>query len=246
MNLKDKLLKVLGFRFCIRSFDVIFKPSPYQEFSDYNEYWERRQEQGKHAPELLRYKIVASRLPQGARVLDIGCGDGAFLSYLKRKRPDCVIFGVDVSGKAVGILKSNGINGQVIDPDQPLRQQIDSDWDHIVLMEVLEHIADAESMIRQVCEFCPTKIFISIPNLGFIGDRLRLLIGGMSPTTCVFYHMREHLRFWTVKDFRRWATFQKLQVKKVFGQYGVISIFVKYYPSLFAQGVVYELEPLDK
>jgi len=88
----------------------------------------------------------------------------------------------------------------------------------------------------------PQKCIVSIPNLGYIGCRLRLLLGGRMPLTNIFYHIREHIRFWTVKDFIYWADKMGFKVEKIEGQYG-FPVFWKLFPSLFASGVVYILEP---
>jgi methionine biosynthesis protein MetW len=192
---------------------------------------------------MARFRFVTERIPDGARVLDIGCGDGGFLAHLKAHRPNCHVLGADIAPRSIEMLAARGLPGVVIDPARPLAAQLTGTFDYVTLLEVLEHIVDAESVIRQVCALGPKRIFVSVPNMGFIFNRIRLMFGGRTPITVIVYHMREHVRFWTVKDFREWAAVMGLEVKHVFGQHGYISALVEHWPALFARAVVYELAP---
>lgn len=113
------------------------------------------------------------------------------------------------------------------------------------MMEVIEHIVDAEDLMHQVMEMNPSRIFITIPNVGCIKHRLRLMFGGRFPITSIFYHMKEHVRFWTVKDFKQWSKAMGLHIISIHGQFDqgdkLVKFVVKKWPTLFADRVVYEL-----
>jgi methionine biosynthesis protein MetW len=240
--------QIPGIDFLIQGYRESRRPAPLDEFASYDEYWDQRAQQGFRDPPhvMMRYRCVSERIPDGARVLDVGCGDGGFLAHLKKQRPSCEVLGADVSARSVAMLSERGIPGLVLDPARPLREQIDGSFDYVVLMEVIEHIVDAESVIRDVCRFNPKRIFVSVPNMGFIFNRIRLMFGGRMPITVIVYHMREHVRFWTVKDFHEWAEVMGLEVKGVFGQHGYIPALVEHFPALFARAVVYELAPTGR
>ena len=99
--------------------------------------------------------------------------------------------------------------------------------------------------MRQVLELNPDRIFVTIPNVGCLKHRLRLMFGGRFPITTIVYHMKEHLRFWTVRDFEQWVECFGLEVCSIHGQYSygdrLVRYAVKKYPSYFAPQVVYEL-----
>jgi len=240
----------LPFHFFTRLYLAIWGPAPLNEFADYDEYWTRRSQTEDIEHYSPRNMLVAKHIPDGASVLDIGCGDGAFLSYLKQQRPNCDVFGVDVSCKAIEMLHKRALNGMVINPNHPLRNQIDRSFDYVVLMEVLEHVHDAESLCRQTLDFNPKKVFVTIPNMGFIINRLRLFIGGRMPVTVIIFHMKEHIRFWTVKDFKQWAKILGFEVKSISCQYNRKAAYifnktiVRWLPSLFGRQLVYELMPV--
>ncbi len=237
-------IPVIGIPFEIMA--KINAPAPYDEFGDYDAYWKLRSDKAGRV--LHRYEVIAERLSKGSRVLDIGCGDGDFILYLSKVRPDVEAIGVDVSEVAVERGVSRGVDCRVIDPAEPLSSQVEGEFDYIVLMEVLEHIVNAEEVVRQAMTLEPDRIFITIPNMGYFMHRLRLMFGGRTPTTFILYHMKEHVRFWTVKDFLQWADVMGLDVCDYLGQMRSLRRgmggLVRWWPSLFATQMIYELKIL--
>jgi methionine biosynthesis protein MetW len=228
-----------------RYYHELTRPAPLQEFDDYDDYWKSRVKEGKRLSFLDRHEIISNAIPEGFSVLDIGCGDGAFLRYIRSRHPNSEILGVDISRVAVDELHASGVAAKVIDIESPLSAQISGHWDVVVLMEVIEHVADAEALIKQVMEMNPKRIFVTIPNCGFLLHRLRLMFGGRFPITAIVYHMKEHVRFWTVKDFYEWAAACGLHVHshkgQVFRRDKALVWLVRTFPALFADRMVYEL-----
>lgn len=230
-----------------RVYEVLTKPAPLTEFDEYDDYWDNRDKDGRVVKVLDRYITIAANIPKNAKVLDIGCGDGSFLSYLKRERPDCDAVGLDVSAKAVEMTLAKGCKALKLEADKPLLEQVGGDWDVIVMMEIIEHIPNAEKLVREVAELKPKTVFITIPNVGYIMHRMRLALAGRFPVTSIFYHMREHLRFWTVKDFVEWAPSVNLKVDSYHAQCDgigkLVSFFIRIFPALLSNRLVYRLSP---
>jgi len=225
---------------CRLAWREIFGPAPLSEVADYDQYWLRREKEGRFSPALPRYEVAAQLIPDGASLLDVGCGSGDFLAYLKQSHPNCDVLGVDVSPQAVAIARSHGVPAEVIRTNLPLGRQLNRRYDYIVLMEVLEHLVDAESLVRDLITMQPKRIIVTVPNMGFFMHRLRLLVGRM-PVTSVFFHMREHVRFWTVTDFHQWVDILGLRVIKTLAQ-NHKRWLARIWPSLMARAVMYELE----
>lgn len=223
----------------------LFGPMPLNDFSDYNEYWDKRAPDHSKPVILHRFVDIANRIEAGTSVLDIGCGDGVFLAYLKNAKPACDVFGLDVSEKAVAALAKRGITGQVIKEGRPLRQLVDRDFENVILMEVIEHVHDAEGLMAQALAFNPKRIFITIPNAGFLVHRARLMFGGRFPVTAIVFHVKEHIRFWTVKDFHQWADYLGCEVVACVGQERTTNwlklFLLRLSPGLFAGQVIFEL-----
>lgn len=233
-------------RFIRLAFGKLNEPAPLNLYPDYDDYWKKRQAEGRAPGLLYRYKKIAELLPPSSRILDIGCGDGAFGAHLAIARPDCQYLGLDISQVSVGHAIERGVPCQVIDPGRPLREQVSGDFDCVSLMEVLEHVHDAEELFAQALAFQPNHVFVTIPNVGSIVHRIRLAVFGRFPVTTIIYHMKEHIRFWTFKDFRQWAATFNLRIVSFHGQTGVgheiADGLALRFPKLFALQVIYVLE----
>ena len=156
-------------------FRAIFGPMPLKEFKDYEEYWEQRKPEsssGTPTTETLhRHLSIGKKIPPGSSVLDIGCGRGDFLRHLKGLDLDFTLYGLDLSSTAIKELQKSGIEGSSIDPSRKLREQVQGNFDYIVMMEVIEHVHEAEEFVRQTLDFSPKSVFITIPNAGYIIHR---------------------------------------------------------------------------
>jgi methionine biosynthesis protein MetW len=220
-----------------RAFHRVFlAPMPLEDFKDYNDYWDRRPD----PPILNRYRQVAEALPDKGSVVDIGCGDGTFLAYLQDKRPNLKARGIDISEVAIAKVMARGLRGDVCDLTHE-GLQADLKADNVVMMEVLEHVADAETLMHAAAAIDAKHYYVTLPNLGHIEHRLRLGFAGKMPVTAILYHIKEHLRFWTVSDFTHWADRMGFRVVRVMGQNGTL-FFWRFWPSLFAMQVTYILE----
>lgn len=212
-------------------------PAPMQDFADYDSYWQTRGDIG-HV--LRRWKLVADWLPQTGSLLDVGCGGGEFLKYLRTVRPNIQARGVDVSAEAVSRTRAAGFEAEVLDPARdPLPG---GPYDFVTCFEVIEHIPDAEAALRHMNAAFRQKLFISVPNIGHFSCRLRLAVFGRFPLTRVVMHVKEHVRHWTPKDFREWAEHEGLRVEKAVGDWGTPLTPWKAFPSLFCAGMIYVLE----
>jgi methionine biosynthesis protein MetW len=212
----------------------LYEPAPMAEFEDFDEYWDRR----GNIPVVFHRWVVAARLiPQGARVLDLGSGSGDFLHHLRGVRPDVVAVGSDSSEKAREMTRESGF--EVLELDAGT-DPIPDGFDVITAFEVLEHIPEAEQAIQRWSRAAPVVI-LSVPNVGYVGSRVRLALFGRFPTTNCVYHIKEHVRHWTLTDFREWTARLGLRITHVEAQYGAPGLR-RVWPGLFAKGLVYRVE----
>ena len=221
----------------LRPFQRIFLDKmPLQTVDNYDAYWNAR----GPLPLLYRHKYVAANLPATGRVLDVGCGDGTFLKLLHAQKPELELVGLDISSVAINKLKESGISGFVHDIGaQQLPVEIRADY--VVVMEMLEHVSNPEFVMKSLLSTGANRFYVTIPNLGYIEHRLRLSLAGKMPITSIIFHIDEHLRFWTVSDFKYWADFMGFKVVKAIGQRGV-PVLWQILPSLFASQMIYILE----
>ena len=211
---------------------------------DYDRYWDSKRGTDFFylSPfQKKRAKIVASYIDEGASVLDIGCGNGAILNYLKQKR-SIASHGADVSEKVVTRLSETGVKTYQID----LSQLSDSDIenlptvDYIVALEILEHLPNPEDILTLLTGKCRKGFIVSFPNSGYWMHRFRYLLGRFPVQWRL--HPGEHLRFWTVSDAKWWLRAIRWRYSD-FSVYEGIDILNKVWPSLFGMGIVMKIAP---
>jgi methionine biosynthesis protein MetW len=217
-----------------RQLRLLHEPAPMAEFEDFDEYWERR---GQIPIVFHRWVVAARLIPHGARVLDIGSGSGDFLRFLRDQRPDVAIVGSDSSAKAVEMTRAAGFEALELDA---MAEHLPEGFDVITCFEVLEHLPDAEVAIRRWAAAAP-QVILSIPNVGYIGSRVRLALFGRFPVTNCVYHIKEHVRHWTRTDFEEWTERLGLRITHVEAQYGA-PLLRRLGPGLWGKGIVYRVE----
>lgn len=232
-----------------RIFRILNGPAPLNEYPDYDEYWRKRSVAGRVARTLHRHRLIADLLPHSASVLDIGCGDGVFGSHILQVRPDCKYRGLDISASSVQMARAAGLDADVLTSDRTLLEQVGPRIDVVTIMEVLEHVHDAEELFRSILSLNPGTVVVTIPNVGFWMHRIRLALFGRFPVTTIIFHMKEHIRFWTYKDFVQWVSLFDVEIVGFYGQKGVGSKLGDYlavwFPKICAAQVVYVLRPRE-
>lgn len=223
------------------------RPAPLEEFPDYDAYWQLRHEQDGRQVFRYRYEYVAGIIPPGASVLDLGCGDGALLRELRERNPTGRIVGADVSDGVVQALKRDGFDVRLLATSGTLEEQFGERFDYVVMMEVVEHVVDCEEITRQAAKVARSRLIITTPNVGFLTHRLRLGLFGRFPITSVCHHMKEHVRFWTVTDFKEWAGSLGLRICRITPQVSpaesrIASFLGRVWPNMFAKQVIYEID----
>lgn len=208
----------------------------------YEKYWENRIFDDIYTkPARRRAEGIKDFICSGDSVLDVGCGTGETLeSLLETRKIDGT--GLDISDTALGVVSSKGFNTLNIDLcNEDI--ELDSVYDHIVMFEVAEHIINIETMMKNLKGKYRKGFYVSTPNLGYIAHRFRLLFGRF-PLTYIS-DPREHVRYWTVKDFLDWSDWLGFKRPQVLGLRGKVKVFelpVRW-PSLWASEVVYRFTP---
>ena len=201
---------------------------------DYDEYWD---EVGEHQADNPRIAIICEMCEEGASVLDLGCGDGRLLARLVSQR-NVRASGMDISTEALRIASKRGLTDlQQVDLMSP-SFELSSEHDYIVCTEVLEHVAHPERVLAKVRGHFRKALIVSVPNTGYYPQRLRLLFGKFPLQWG--RHPGEHLRFWTVSDFRWWVELQGYEIIHAVAADG-FPLLLRIWPSLFANQMVFVL-----
>ncbi len=123
---------------------------------------------------------IASLVPQGSRVLDLGCGDGAMLDYLQRER-GCSGYGVELDHANVLACVKRGVNVLQLNLDQGLTVFEDASFDVVLQIDTLQHLRNAETMLIETARVGRVGI-VAFPNFAHWPNRLSILQGRMPVT----------------------------------------------------------------
>ncbi len=208
--------------------------------SGYEDYWRDRIETGVFTePARRRAAGVLPFISDGDSVLDVGCGTGETLEYISSRR-EISGTGLDISEVALEKVRGRGFGTIKADLTSE-GTRLDGVFDHIILFEVLEHVADSEILISNLKGRFRKGLYVTTPNLGYAAHRLRLLFGRF-PVTYIA-DPREHLRYWSTRDFLVWSRWLALGDPDVIGLRGKIGFLARCLPSIFASEVLYRITP---
>ncbi len=188
----------------------------------------------------LIMQAIARLVPQGARVLDLGCGDGALLAHLQQHN-GCTGYGVELDDANVLACTQRGVNVLQLNLDQGLKVFADQSFDVVLQIDTLQHLRNAEVMLRETARVGKIGI-VAFPNFGHWFNRLSVLRGRMPVTKRLPYQWYDtpNIRVGTYADFAELARKNDLRVLDAFGlQQGQE---VRLLPNLMAGTAVFKLQ----
>jgi methionine biosynthesis protein MetW len=123
------------------------------------------------------FAAIAAWIPQGASVLDLGCGDGSLLRYLKDTRK-VRGYGVEISDANIVACIRNGVNVIQGDLESGLSGFESNAFDFVLLSQTLQATRHTEPLVREMLRVGREGI-VSFPNFGYWRNRLNVLRGNM-------------------------------------------------------------------
>ncbi len=186
-----------------------------------------------------RLETIASWVPEGARVLDLGCGDGALLDYLQRKR-GCTGYGVEIDDTNVQACMQRGVNVIQLNLDEGLATFEDASFDVVLQIDTLQHLRNAETMLRETVRVGRVGL-VAFPNFAHWPNRLSVLRGHMPVTRHLPYQWYDtpNIRVGTHTDLAQLAHRSGLKVLDSFGLQNGRT--VRWAPNLLAGTAVFKL-----
>ena len=123
---------------------------------------------------------IAAMIRPGARVLDVGCGDGALLEHLKAKNVDGR--GIEIAQANVNACVARGLAVVQGDADTDLVDYPAQVFDAVILSQTIQATEKPRVVMEHLLRI-GRRVAISLPNFGYWKVRLSLLAGGRMPRT---------------------------------------------------------------
>ena len=163
----------------------------------------------------LEFKIIANLIEKDSRVLDVGCGDGTLMEFLKKdKKID--IRGIEISKNNVQKCIEKGLTVIEGDAEKDLSQFPDRSFDLVILSQTLQAFLNPEKVISELLRV-GKKAIVTIPNFGYWKVRLHLLIKGTMPITRTLpdeWYNTPNIHMCTIKDFFSFCKNRKINLYK--------------------------------
>lgn len=195
------------------------------------------------AAEAVRWDhlFIVDVVPQGARVLDLGCGRGTLLKMLK-ERKGVRGTGIEIVEEKVYEAVTKGVTVYHGDFNEGLSYYPDNSFDYVVLSQTLQEAHETVTVLKEALRV-GRYVVASFPNFGHWKSRLQLLVTGRAPVTGSLpyqWYDTPNVHSLTIKDFVEFARDQGIDIARRFyvGERGRL----RFWPNLRAAYGVFVLE----
>jgi methionine biosynthesis protein MetW len=185
-------------------------------------------------------ETLGALVPKGARVLDLGCGNGAMLEWLRIHR-NCSGYGVEIDDANVLACVQRGVNVLQLNLEEGLAMFGDQSFDVVLQIDTLQHLRNAQTMLRETARVGRIGI-VAFPNFAHWPNRLSVLRGRMPVTKRLPYEWYDtpNIRVGTYADFEVLAERNGLRILDAFGLQNGRKI--RFMPNLCASTAVFKFE----
>jgi len=161
------------------------------------------------------FQIITQLINKQSRVLDVGCGDGDLMQYLKENK-NVDIRGLEISKNNVRKCISKGLTTIEGDAEKDLIQFPNKSFDYVILSQTLQAFLNPQLVINELLRVGKQAI-VTIPNFGYWKIRLHLLLKGTMPVTKTLpneWYDTPNLHMCTIKDFVEFCKKNEFKLNK--------------------------------
>jgi methionine biosynthesis protein MetW len=159
--------------------------------------------------------IIAGHIAAGARVLDVGCGNGELMDVLQAQK-GCDARGIEIDPANVSLAVARGLSVVQGDADTDLSNYPDNTFDYAILSQTLQTTRAPDQVLAELMRI-GRRAFVSFPNFAYWRVRLSLAWGGRMPMTAalpVSWYATQNIHQLTIDDFRAFVKERGITVEQ--------------------------------
>jgi methionine biosynthesis protein MetW len=193
----------------------------------------------------LDHKIIYSVIDPGARVLDLGCGEGDLL-YLLAREKQVIAQGIEMDDRAIQECVKKGLSVFHDDIMSGLREYPDHSFDFVILNQSMEEVKNVDTVIHEALRI-GKKVVVGFPNFAYFRSRWMMFFKGRAPITKSLPYSwfdTPNVRFLSVLDFKEFC--HEKGIKILSANYLGEKRVLWFLPNLFALNAVFVLTGGDE
>ena len=192
----------------------------------------------------IEYDIIEKWIPQNAKIIDLGCGDGNLMSFIQKQK-NTICKGIEISESGVEIAQNRGLDvvqGR-IDVKLPFENQA---FDYSICNVTMQMVEYPEVLFTEMLRISKVQI-ISFPNFAYFSNRFQLFFGGRMPKKMLFgynWYNTGHIHQFSIQDFYDLLNQYNLKViNKDFLPYnqGVMKMIANINPNFFQRIAIFQI-----
>ncbi len=158
------------------------------------------------------FAIISGWVKFGSKVLDLGCGDGALLQFL-RSGLEVKGYGVEKDDANWLTCMNNGVNVIQMDLEDGLSGFEDQSFDTVILSQTLQAMHNTEGIVLEMLRV-GREVIVTFPNFGYWRNRVQILSGNMPVSKILPYQWFDtpNVHLCTINDFDQFCKNHKISV----------------------------------
>lgn len=166
------------------------------------------------AKERRDFAAIGQRISEGAKVLDLGCGDGSLLGYLRDTR-NVRGYGIEKSDLNVLACVRNGIDVIQMNLEAGLSGFEANSFDVVVLSQTLQAVHQTEGIVQEMLRV-GKEVIVTFPNFGYWKHRLQSMMGNMPVSKDLPYQWYDtpNVHMCTISDFDQFCVDHHIRVSE--------------------------------
>jgi len=188
--------------------------------------------------------IIQHWIAPGSRVLDLGCGDGSLLEYLKHHKGVSEI-GLEIDERNIQSCLEKGVNVLQQDLNKSLENFSDKSFDTVLLTQTLQAVNYPDVLIEEMLRI-GRNVIVTFPNFGNWRSRWYLLRNGRMPVSNFMpyqWYDTPNIHFCTVRDFDALCQERQINIitRTVVDQKHQGSWTIRLWPNLLGETAIYHI-----